>query len=112
MGELLTTLTREGIAAPVLMVTGYGDEQLATRVLRAGALDYIVKDPALTFLGELPKRVNELNSADEIVAHCKSGMRSAKAVEFLKQAGFRKVRNMKGGILAWSDKVDPSVPKY
>jgi len=63
-------------------------------------------------LGDLPKRVNELDSADEIVAHCKSGMRSAKAVEFLKQAGFRKVRNMKGGILAWSDKVDPSVPKY
>src|SRR5438034_704763 len=63
-------------------------------------------------LGELPKRVNELNSADEIVAHCKSGMRSAKAVDFLKQAGFRKVKNMKGGILAWSDKVDPTVPKY
>jgi adenylyltransferase/sulfurtransferase len=63
-------------------------------------------------LGDLPKRVNELNSADEIVAHCKSGMRSAKAVDFLKQAGFKKIRNMKGGILAWSDKVDPSVPKY
>jgi sulfur-carrier protein adenylyltransferase/sulfurtransferase len=63
-------------------------------------------------LGDLPKRINELNSADEIVAHCKSGMRSAKAVDFLKQAGFRKVRNMKGGILAWSDKVDPRVPKY
>jgi adenylyltransferase/sulfurtransferase len=63
-------------------------------------------------LGDLPKRVNELDSADEIVAHCKSGTRSAKAVDFLKQAGFRKVRNMKGGILAWSDKVDPSVPKY
>jgi molybdopterin/thiamine biosynthesis adenylyltransferase/rhodanese-related sulfurtransferase/molybdopterin converting factor small subunit len=63
-------------------------------------------------LGDLPKRVNELDSAAEIVAHCKSGMRSAKAVEFLKQAGFRKVRNMKGGILAWSDKVDPTVPKY
>ncbi|HYL34889.1 MAG TPA: molybdopterin-synthase adenylyltransferase MoeB [Bryobacteraceae bacterium] len=63
-------------------------------------------------LGDLPKRVNELDSAEEIVAHCKSGVRSAKAVDFLKQAGFRKVRNMKGGILAWSDKVDPSVPKY
>ncbi len=63
-------------------------------------------------LGDLPKRLNELNSADEIVAHCKSGMRSGKAVDFLKQAGFRKVRNMKGGILAWSDKVDPRVPKY
>jgi molybdopterin/thiamine biosynthesis adenylyltransferase/rhodanese-related sulfurtransferase/molybdopterin converting factor small subunit len=63
-------------------------------------------------LGEVPKRVNELNSADEIVVHCKMGGRSAKAVEFLKQAGFRKVKNMKGGILAWSDKVDPTVPKY
>src|ERR1700687_4853268 len=63
-------------------------------------------------LAELPQRVNELNSADEIVAHCKSGVRSGKAVEFLKQAGFKKVKNMKGGILAWSDKVDPSVAKY
>jgi molybdopterin/thiamine biosynthesis adenylyltransferase/rhodanese-related sulfurtransferase/molybdopterin converting factor small subunit len=63
-------------------------------------------------LGELPKRVHELNSADEIVAHCKSGMRSAKAVDFLRKAGFKKAKNMVGGILAWSDKVDPRVPKY
>ncbi len=63
-------------------------------------------------LGELPKRVNELNSADLIVAQCKMGGRSAKAVDLLKQAGFPKVRNMTGGILAWSDKVDPRVPKY
>jgi molybdopterin/thiamine biosynthesis adenylyltransferase/rhodanese-related sulfurtransferase/molybdopterin converting factor small subunit len=63
-------------------------------------------------LGELPKRVNELDSAVEIVAHCKSGARSAKACDFLRQAGFKKVSNMTGGILAWSDKVDPSVPKY
>ena len=71
-----------------------------------------IPDAKLIPLGELPKRVNELNTADEIVAHCKSGVRSAKAVDFLKTAGFRKVRNMRGGILAWSDKVDPSVPKY
>ena len=63
-------------------------------------------------LGELPKRVHELDSAIEIVAHCKSGVRSAKACDFLRQAGFRKVKNMKGGIVAWSDKVDPRVPKY
>jgi sulfur-carrier protein adenylyltransferase/sulfurtransferase len=63
-------------------------------------------------LGEVPKRVHELNSADEIVLHCKSGVRSGKAADFLRQAGFKKVLNMKGGILAWSDKVDPSVPKY
>ncbi len=62
-------------------------------------------------LGELPKHLDELNPADEIVAHCKSGMRSAKAVDLLKKNGFH-ARNMKGGILAWSDKVDPSVPKY
>ena len=60
----------------------------------------------------MPKRLKELNPADEIVAHCKSGMRSAKAVELLKQSGFHNVRNMKGGILAWSDQVDPKVPKY
>jgi adenylyltransferase/sulfurtransferase len=63
-------------------------------------------------LGDLPKRVNELNSADDIVVHCRSGARSAKAVDFLRKTGFRKVKNLKGGILAWSDQVDPSVPKY
>ena len=63
-------------------------------------------------LGEVPKRVNELDSAEEIVVHCKSGVRSGKAADFLRQAGFKKVLNMRGGILAWSDKVDPSVPKY
>lgn len=63
-------------------------------------------------LGDVPRRVNELNSADEIVLHCKSGVRSGKAADFLRQAGFKRVLNMKGGILAWSDKVDPTVPKY
>ena len=63
-------------------------------------------------LGDLPKRVSELDSARTIVAHCRSGMRSGQAVEFLRTAGFRKVWNLKGGILAWSDTVDPSVPKY
>ena len=63
-------------------------------------------------LGQVTARVNELNSADEIVVYCRSGKRSGQAVEFLKKAGFRKVKNMRGGILAWSDQVDPSVPKY
>ena len=63
-------------------------------------------------LGELPKRLNELNPADEIVMHCKMGGRSAKACDLLKQNGFTKVINVKGGITAWSDKVDPTVPKY
>jgi sulfur-carrier protein adenylyltransferase/sulfurtransferase len=63
-------------------------------------------------LGDLPKRVSELDSSREIVAHCRSGKRSADAVQFLTNAGFRKIWNLKGGILAWSDEVDPSVPKY
>ena len=63
-------------------------------------------------LGDLPKRVNELDSSKEIVAHCRSGGRSAKAVNFLRQAGFKKVHNLAGGILAWADRIDPSMPKY
>jgi adenylyltransferase/sulfurtransferase len=63
-------------------------------------------------LNDLPKRVNELDSSREIVVHCKMGGRSAKAVEFLQKAGFKKVTNLAGGITAWSDRVDPKVPKY
>jgi adenylyltransferase/sulfurtransferase len=63
-------------------------------------------------LGEVPKRLDELDKNADIVIHCKSGMRSARACGILKAAGFEHVRNMKGGILAWSDQVDPSVPKY
>ncbi|MGC1106957.1 MAG: molybdopterin-synthase adenylyltransferase MoeB [Candidatus Acidiferrales bacterium] len=63
-------------------------------------------------LGDLPKRMSELDSSREIVAHCRSGKRSADAVQFLTNAGFRKIWNLKGGILAWSDEVDPSMPKY
>jgi adenylyltransferase/sulfurtransferase len=63
-------------------------------------------------LGDLPNRVNELDSSREIVAHCRSGVRSGKAVAFLQQAGFKKVHNLAGGILAWADKIDPKMPKY
>ena len=63
-------------------------------------------------LGDLPRRAHELDSSREIVAHCRSGKRSAEAVEFLRKSGFRKIWNLKGGILAWSDEVDSSVPKY
>jgi sulfur-carrier protein adenylyltransferase/sulfurtransferase len=63
-------------------------------------------------LGDLSRRVSELDSSREIVAHCRSGKRSAEATEFLRKAGFRKVLNLKGGILAWSDEVDPKIAKY
>jgi adenylyltransferase/sulfurtransferase len=63
-------------------------------------------------LNDLPGRVNELDSSKEIVAHCKMGGRSAKAVSFLKQAGFKKVKNLAGGVDAWAEKIDKSMPKY
>ena len=63
-------------------------------------------------LGDVPKRLGELDPNAQIVVHCKGGTRSAKAQGILREAGFKNVLNMKGGILAWSDKVDPAVPKY
>ncbi|MBI1739723.1 MAG: molybdopterin-synthase adenylyltransferase MoeB [Candidatus Koribacter versatilis] len=63
-------------------------------------------------VGDLPKRVHELDSSREIIAHCRSGVRSARAVNFLRRAGFKKVYNLTGGILAWADKIDPKMPKY
>lgn len=63
-------------------------------------------------LGELAARMSELDSADEIVLMCKGGTRSARALELLAGAGFRKLKNLKGGINAWSREVDPSIPLY
>ena len=63
-------------------------------------------------VGDLPKRVNELDSSREIIAHCKMGGRSAKAVNFLRRSGFKKVYNLTGGITAWAEKIDPTMPKY
>ncbi len=63
-------------------------------------------------LGELPGRVAELNTADQIVVHCRMGGRSAKAVEFLRSVGFKKVKNLVGGINAWAQDVDPSLARY
>ncbi len=63
-------------------------------------------------LNDLPKRINELDPDQEMVVHCKMGGRSAKAVEFLHKSGFTKAKNLTGGILAWSEKIDPKVPKY
>jgi adenylyltransferase/sulfurtransferase len=63
-------------------------------------------------LGDVPKRYAELNPEEEIIVHCKVGGRSAKAADFLRSVGFKQVLNLKGGILDWVDKVDPSQPKY
>ena len=64
-------------------------------------------------LGEILTRMNEIDSTKETVIHCKAGGRSAKAIEALERSGFKgKLRNLKGGITAWSNEVDPNVPKY
>jgi len=63
-------------------------------------------------LGQLASRLSELDSAQEIVLFCKSGTRSTRALELLLGAGFRKVKNLEGGINAWADEVDPSLPIY
>jgi adenylyltransferase/sulfurtransferase len=63
-------------------------------------------------LPELPQRFGELDKSKEMVVHCKSGMRSQKAIAFLRQQGFTRLKNLKGGILAWADRIDPSVAKY
>jgi rhodanese-related sulfurtransferase len=63
-------------------------------------------------LPELPKRMNELNTKQEIVTLCKMGPRGLKAVELLQKSGFRKVSNLRGGIHAWSERVDRRVRKY
>ncbi|MBS1817086.1 MAG: molybdopterin-synthase adenylyltransferase MoeB [Acidobacteria bacterium] len=63
-------------------------------------------------LGEIPRRYAELDEEEEIIVHCKMGGRSAKAADYLRTVGFKRVLNLKGGILDWVDKVDPSQPKY
>ncbi len=63
-------------------------------------------------LPALPQRFGELDRERELVVHCKSGMRSQKAIQFLREQGFTKLKNLKGGILAWADRVDKGMPKY
>jgi adenylyltransferase/sulfurtransferase len=113
-----------GEEAPVETVGGEMQVEELKRRLDSGEDIYVldVREPHeyqianigghLIPLGDLPNRVNELDTSREIVAHCKSGGRSAKAVTFLRQAGFKKVHNLAGGITAWAERVDPKMPKY
>ena len=63
-------------------------------------------------LGDLASRLSELEGRDDMIVHCKSGVRSGKAVRLLREAGYGKARNLTGGILAWIDRIDPTLPKY
>jgi adenylyltransferase/sulfurtransferase len=69
-------------------------------------------DSNLIPLNELSQRVHELDRNQDMVVLCRTGIRSAKAVKFLQEAGFERIKNLKGGIMAWADEIDPSLPKY
>jgi adenylyltransferase/sulfurtransferase len=71
-----------------------------------------IRGSKLIPLGQLRDRVGELDKSKAIVAYCHVGIRSAAAVELLSGMGFKSVKNLKGGITAWADQVDPSMPKY
>lgn len=99
-------------------------EELAQRLQSGAPLHLIdVREPhelqisrlegaELIPLGQLASRMSELDSAEEMVLFCKSGTRSARALEVLISAGFRRAKNLKGGINAWAREVDPSLPVY
>jgi len=98
-----------------------GPRELAERLDEVVLID--VREPYEAMIARIPKarliplgqfrqRIGELDRDAEIVVHCRSGQRSAKAVKMLLEAGFEKVWNLRGGVLAWSDEVDPSVRKY
>jgi len=99
-------------------------DELASRLQRGENLRLIdVREPheleishlqgaELFPLGSLASRLHELDSAQEMVVFCKSGTRSARAVELLAGAGFRKVKNLRGGINAWAEQMDPDLPIY
>lgn len=76
--------------------------------------DFANLDGKLIPLTELPERLEEIDDFQHkpVVVHCRSGSRSAKAVQFLRQQGFGQAVNLKGGINAWSEQIDSSVPTY
>lgn len=111
-------------ATPVKDLTDYSPIEVKAMLDRGASFTFIdVREPhehqiasippaRLIPLGTLPQHLHELDRTAEVVVHCKSGARSAKAVALLRENGFTNVHNMTGGILAWSDQVDPKVAKY
>jgi sulfur-carrier protein adenylyltransferase/sulfurtransferase len=91
-----------------------GDDLQIIDVREANELE-IAKIPGTVHipLGQVLNRMSEIDANRETVVHCKMGGRSARAISALKQAGFSgKLVNLSGGITAWSNEVDPTVPKY
>jgi rhodanese-related sulfurtransferase len=110
--------------AAALAIPEITPAELAGRLARGDDVDIIdVREPheweiaripgaRLVPLGTLVEALSSLDSARELVLYCKSGARSARAVQQLQAAGFRKVASLTGGIARWSDEVDPTVPRY
>jgi adenylyltransferase/sulfurtransferase len=99
-------------------------QELSARIAAGTSPDVLdVREPAeavicaipggrLIPLGELPRRLSELDPGREIVVYCRSGARSARAVSLLRERGFPRARNLTGGILRWIREIDPSQPSY
>ena len=117
----ITGAATEDVSSEVLDITV---EDLKTRIdgkdevlvldVREPQEFQICRIPGSTLipLNDLPQRLAELEGYKDMVVHCKSGVRSAKAVKLLHEAGFSDAKNLRGGILAWIDEIDPSLPKY
>lgn len=71
-----------------------------------------LQDDLVIPLNQLSENLNKLNTADDIVIYCRSGARSMKALNFLKDVGFTRLKNLKGGIIAWANEIDPAMPIY
>jgi molybdopterin/thiamine biosynthesis adenylyltransferase/rhodanese-related sulfurtransferase len=108
----------DGSATPEI-----GPRELRERLDRdAGTLLIDVREPdewhlcriggVLIPLSELPSRLGEIDRSREIVVYCRTGIRSAAAVAYLRWAGYERVWNLRGGIHAWADEIDPTIPKY
>jgi adenylyltransferase/sulfurtransferase len=108
-------------SGPVRQATGQADQEMLDEGRKVTLLD--VREPQewdITHiegaknipLGSIPERMNELDTADDIVVYCHHGTRSAQAIKFLKKMGFEKLQNMAGGIDAWAINVDKDMPRY
>ena len=89
-----------------------GDALFLLDVREPHEFDIVHLDAHLIPLGDLPERLNELDTSTDIVVYCRTGVRSAKAAEFLRRSGFARVRNLTGGIDAWAQRIDTSLPRY
>ncbi|HVR36230.1 MAG TPA: molybdopterin-synthase adenylyltransferase MoeB [Methylomirabilota bacterium] len=99
--EMKLALEDAGLGIKVIDVRGPDEYEIAH-------IDGVPQVP----LDELPRRFTELDPNQRIYVHCKSGVRSMKAVRFLKEQGFKYAKSVNGGITAWAEQIDPSVPKY